>query len=54
MRAIARRDDEAPRGSHPEVWRALQTWLELGGERRVTDEDGFLLTLAEHIPVVAV
>lgn len=54
MRAIARRDDEAAAQEPPKEWLALQTWLELAGERRVTDEDGFLLTLAERIPVIAV
>lgn len=54
MRAIALRDDEVIGESPPDTWRSLQAWLELGGERRVTDEGGFLLTLAEHVPVVAV
>jgi hypothetical protein len=54
MKAIARRDDEVA-GSEPrEAWRALQKWLELGAERRVTDENGFLLTLANLVPTVAV
>jgi hypothetical protein len=54
MRAIARRDDENEETRPREAWRALQAWLELGGERRVVDERGFLLALAELIPVVAV
>jgi hypothetical protein len=54
MRAIAVRDDEGAEADAPEPWHALQSWLELGGEQRVVDEDGFLLHVAEHIPVVAV
>lgn len=53
MRAIALRDDEA-QPQAPEAWRALQRWLELAGERRVVDADGFLLALADLVPVVAV
>ncbi len=53
MRAIALKDDEAD-PEPPEPWHALQEWLELGGEQRVVDEDGFLLDVAEQIPVVAV
>jgi hypothetical protein len=54
MRAIAVRDDEPTDNDTLEPWWALQWWLELGGERRVTDENRFLLALAEMIRVVAV
>jgi hypothetical protein len=54
MQAIAVRDDEFGEVEPPEAWCALQTWLELGGERRVVDEAGFFLTVAECIPPIAV
>jgi hypothetical protein len=54
MRAIARRREDTVDEMPPESWSALQRWLELAGERRVVDEDGFLLVLAEVIPTVAV
>jgi hypothetical protein len=54
IKAIARRDDDEADKAPPEQWRSLQTWLELGAERRVIAENRFLLTLAELIPVVAV
>lgn len=54
MRSIARRADDSVDDEQDEEWLALQRWLEVGGERRVIDEDGFLLALAERIPVVAV
>ena len=54
MRSIARRTDDTLDDEQDEAWLALQRWLEVGGERRVIDQDGFLLALAERIPVVAV
>jgi hypothetical protein len=54
MRAIARRDDELLSDDPPVQWSALQRWLELGGEHHVSDERGFLRSLAELIPTVAV
>jgi hypothetical protein len=54
MRVIAQRDDEAEEELPAQAWHALQAWLELRGERRVVDQDGFLLALAELVPVVAV
>jgi hypothetical protein len=54
MKAIAKQDEEEDDKQLPEAWHALQTWLEHGAERRVVDEHGFLLTLAELVPVVAV
>jgi hypothetical protein len=54
MRSIAQRDDEADDDEPPEAWKAFQSWLELGGERRVVDEDGFLIHVSELTPPVAV
>jgi hypothetical protein len=54
MPAIAQSDDDALNEEPPEAWQALQAWLELGGQRRVVDEYGFLLAVAELVPVVAV
>jgi hypothetical protein len=54
MKAIAVRDDEFVEAEPPEAWCALQTWLELGGQRRVVDEAGFFTAVAERVPAVAV
>lgn len=54
LRSIARRADDTLTDAPEESWLALQRWLELAGERRVIDEDGFLLAVAERIPAVAV
>lgn len=54
MEAIAQKDEEAEEAPPAEAWLHLQSWLELGGERRVTDEGGFLLALARLVPFFAV
>jgi hypothetical protein len=54
LRSIARRADDTLDDAPDDAWLALQRWLELGGERRVIDQDGFLLAVAERIPAVAV